>query len=358
MDRTALLTATCSAALPAIADGKAPVWVQLFPAGPGSPPSTDANGRTPIPPRCAPRRRRPAPIDYDHAAERPTNATQNTRAAGWIEEYSVHGPNNEPGIWGRVDWTPEGAKAVAAREYRFISPSFAHTKDGNVITKIFRAGLINVPALEMMALASASQENTLDVKKLAAALGLPDTATIDDVMNAIAAMRTGNTSMAAQLKNVAVAAGITGEKIGDNEIAAVCAKPRTPATGTEKISVAAQQRIDDLEKTVATLSATMSGNTAATEVNAAIAAGKITPAQKEWAVGYCSRDPAGFKTFIGNQPVILANGRVALTGGDAAKGELDEDQKSICAQLGVAEDKFKASLAALTKGDCINGSFR
>jgi phage I-like protein len=349
MDRNAHLTASCSAALSVGADGAASKWVQLFPGGTEIKALDGRVWSNPDPAAVIAASKVPVPIDYDHGSERPTAETQNTRAAGWIEQYSAHGPSGESGIWARVEWTPEGGKAVAAKEYRFISPTFTHTKDGNVIVKILRAALINVPALEMKALASAQQETPLDVKKIAAALGLPDTATIEDCVNAIASLRTGNTAMTGQLKTVATAAGLTADKIGDNEVAAVCAKLKTPAKDGEKISAAAQTQIDELNKTVATLTARLDGKDARAEVDIAIAAGKITPAQKDWAIGYCSRDPEGFKTFIGASPTILASGRVAPAGGVAAKGELDDDQKAICVQLGVAPDKFKASLAAMTK---------
>src|SRR6202035_5373104 len=44
---------------------------------------------------------------------------------------------------------------------------------------------------------------------------------------------------------------------------------------------------------------------AAHTVEDAIRAGKIVPAQREWAIAYCAADARGFQTFAARQPSIL-----------------------------------------------------
>ncbi|MGH2954870.1 MAG: phage protease [Thermoanaerobaculia bacterium] len=56
-------------------------------------------------------------IDYDHHAERQGGST---KAAGWITELRLDGDK----VMARIEWTPEGAEAVRARYYLFVSPSF------------------------------------------------------------------------------------------------------------------------------------------------------------------------------------------------------------------------------------------
>ncbi len=334
---TARASAVICAALPA-ADGKAPAWIQLFPKGEVKPRDGRKGWTLSDPEGVIAASQLPAPIDYDHGAARAVDDGQNSRAAGWIEELAAHGPNGEPGLWARVEWTEAGAQAVAAKEYRFISPWFLHSKASGEITKVMGAGLVNTPALDLPALASIQEleeGNSVDelMTKLRAALNLPDNASADDVVSAITAMRSNSNALCA-------AAGIT--QLGDTEVAAICARLKNPARDPSQ-----QKQIDDLQKEVATLTATMRGNTASAEVDGAIKAGKLAPAQRDWAIGYASRDPDGFKTFAGKQPVILATGRIASEA--APEGSLTDEEKAICSALQLTEDQYKAEKARQAK---------
>lgn len=347
MDRNSLLCSAYASALPAPANNAAPEWVQLFPLGRFS--TNDGrsfelkNADKVITASAA---NLPAPIDYDHGAERPADATLNSRAAAWMTELSAHGPNGEDGLWAKVDWTPAGGKAVADKEYRFLSPSFMHSKDGNVVTNVFRAALTNTAALrgQIKALASTQPENSM-LKKYAAALGLAETATEDDVLAAITAMRTGQTALCAQVKSFALAAGLAADKVGDGsklgetEASAICAKLKTPAADT-----GLQKQVDDLQLKVATLTQASAGSTATTKVEAAITAGKITPAQKDWAIGYCTREPVEFDKYVAAAPVILKDGRLARQSAGESDA-LNEEELAICAQLKLDPKDFKAEKA-------------
>lgn len=86
-------------------------------------------------------------LDYNHQSE---HAAQNGRpapAAGWITELEAR----PDGIFGKVAWTRKGAEAVAAREFRYISPVFNHDAAGRV-RRIISCALTNTPALDMAAL--------------------------------------------------------------------------------------------------------------------------------------------------------------------------------------------------------------
>lgn len=349
MNRNAnLLSAVCSAAL-AVSEG-APKWVQLFQPGVNAP----ADGRAPwkltYPKAVILASQLPMPIDYDHGADRDPTQTMNSRAAGWIEELADHGPNNEPGLWARVDWTPDGEKAVASKDYRFLSPSFLHTKTGNEITQVLRAALTNAPALHLKALASVQQMETSNLTleeflaQLRKALGLPDTATADDCIKSISSLKNGTPAVCSQMASIMEASGLSKDtKVDDTVVAAICAKLKTPAlaaTGSDQ-----QKQIDELQKQVASLTAAQAAGTAADAVEKAIASGKITPAQKDWAVGYAARDPKGFDEFIGKAPVVLKDGKTVET--TVPEGELTETEKKVCALTGLSEEAFKAEKKAL-----------
>ncbi|MGY6517055.1 phage protease, partial [Vibrio parahaemolyticus] len=62
-------------------------------------------------------------------------------ARGWIVALQAR----RDGIWGKVEWTPEGRKLVPG--YRGISPVIRHDKQSGRIDAILRASLTNTPNL-------------------------------------------------------------------------------------------------------------------------------------------------------------------------------------------------------------------
>lgn len=344
------LKASCAAQIVLASAGTAPEWMQLFP--PGQFDTVDGRKYTVRDPAAViAASRTPAPIDYDHG----TDVGTGSRAAGWMEEFKSSGPNGEPGVWARVKWTDNGAKAIAGHEYRFISPTFIHDKS-NTVTRILRAGLLNNPAIgELPALAS-QQETTLnDLKKIAVALGLPETATVEEILAAITAAQNNNTALAGRNKllgEVATAAGLTvaGDKIGDTEVTAICAKLKSPAAaGASDETVATlSAQVTELRTRILELTAKDVAKTAEARVSEAIASGQLAPAQKDDAIALCKSDPAAFDKFIGKAPKVVSGDRHARV--DAPEGEIGEDAKSVCAQLGITEDSYKATLQARRGG--------
>jgi phage I-like protein len=78
-------------------------------------------------------------------------------------------------------------------------------------------------------------------------------------------------------------------------------------------------------------------------VEEAIRAGKIVPAQREWAIAYCAADTRGFQAFAAKQPSIV--GENLGLGGEPpeerrAGGGLNAAELAICAQLGLKHSEF------------------
>lgn len=362
----------------ASSNGAAPEWIQLTPSTTefgtrdGRGPFKIVSASALIAASLA---NGPIGVDYNHATDvvMESKSGAPTPAAGWIEELLAHGPNNEPGIWGRVKWTPKGALAVAEGEYRYISPVLLSNKQ-NELVAIGRAALTNDPALVMKGLFSiqelaqpmnreqlcdmlgvphnssdqdihqaAIKKTGGDRKKLFSALGLPETATDDDVMSAV--RKTGvQASTMANIQRVLEAAGLKGKTLDDTTTTALCAKLQTTTAPAGAGDL--EKTVDDLQKQLASLHAKLAGRDAETEVAAAIAAGKITPGQKDWAVSYCTRDPEGFKAFVGAAPRIVPAGSNTGHLGVPEDG-LTEQEKQICALMGVKEEDFKKTRAAL-----------
>ena len=71
-------------------------------------------------------------------------------------------------------------------------------------------------------------------------------------------------------------------------------------------------------------------------------AGKITPAQKEWAKSYALSDPKGFGSFVEKAPQIVPMDKIELDDVKALKSDaLDADTLLVCKQLGISPDDVK-----------------
>lgn len=144
--------------------GQAPEWIHVLPAGTFS--GDDGRGpyHTPDPQKLIESslltRGRPLPIDYDHGTILKAGSSA---AAGWITALQARAD----GIWGKVEWTDAGRKAVESREYRFLFPVFQLNKDekekgGGTIVRILGAGLTNVPNLgQLIALNAAERSGAI-----------------------------------------------------------------------------------------------------------------------------------------------------------------------------------------------------
>lgn len=130
-------------------------------------------------------------LDENHSTDLAAPRGEEAPARGWITALQ----RREDGIWGRVDWTDEGRRRVAAKEYRGVSPVIAHRKDGTVLA-ILRASLTNKPNFK--GLTALHQEEDMDFRaKLTGALGLGGEADDDAIIAAIEA-RDGNERLALQ----------------------------------------------------------------------------------------------------------------------------------------------------------------
>jgi phage I-like protein len=77
-------------------------------------------------------------------------------------------------------------------------------------------------------------------------------------------------------------------------------------------------------------------------VEDAIRAGKLVPAQREWAIAYCAADARGFNAFVAKQPSIVGDnlGLGGQPNADRRGGALNAAELAICAQLGLKHSEF------------------
>jgi phage I-like protein len=363
-----------------LAVGESPQWVQLLPAGTfsgrdGAGPYHLDDPQAVIDATLAAASGADLPIDYDHQTLWSSKNGQPAVASGWIKQYQAR----PDGVWGLVEWTRAAAGRLADREYRYLSPVFWHDASGNVI-RIEHAALTNVPNLELAAVASRLPIPTLGgemdpklLAALAAALGLPaDIAAEQLVAHAknVAARDTATGQiLAAMAKSLGLAVTAAPEAVqtavadilaATNETAQILGvagpvKPAQLAAHARELFRAKQGQADTADPAkyvpmeqfravadrLGALESGLATDKATAAVEAAMAAGKITPKTKEWALAYASKDPAGFVSLMAVAPVIVKPGREVQGQPPAAGGELGEEELAVCSRMGLTPEEYK-----------------
>lgn len=319
--------------------GSAPEWVQLLPAGTFA--GRDGRGpyHNPDPEEVIRLTRGwmssaaldALPIDYGHAMEGEDASA--ALAAGWITDLEARSGE----VWGKVAWTTEGERRVTGREYRYLSPVFAHPREGEKrVLFIQRAGLTNLPNLIMQSVNSSqasTQENDVDLlKRIAAALGLSEQADEATVLARCSSLQGAQAGLTKVAASVDLAASATADEI----VTAVQAASRPDP--------ARYVPIDQFTQVSQALQVAQKKEGAAA-VDQLIRDGKLAPAQRDWAISYHAQDAKGFEAYTAGLAVILKPGAEERTAEEttAAHG-LDESQLAICSQLGVAPEDFKKNL--------------
>ena len=278
-------------------------------------------------------------VDYEHQTDLAGQNGQRAPAAGWITALTA----TAAGIRASIRWTEQALAHLRAREYRYISPVFKYDKAGRVLT-ILRAGLTNSPALDLPALASTRGGDTMHEKllQLLAMFGLTGETAADEAALDTALAKAGALADAASAERTATAKALGLAEDADHE--AVVAKATALAAGT--INPGEYVPMGEFKAVAAQLK-TLQDETAAAKataaVDAAIRSGKVTPAQRDWALGYAKADPNGFTAYLAAQPVIVAPG---ARQGDNLPADpdaaLSADELAVCTAMGLTIDQYKA----------------
>lgn len=366
--------ALCFMALPA----EVPEWIELIPAAAVA--GADGRAWTNDKPAdfialSAQLKRIPAGwcIDFDHQLQlAATPAIGGTApAAGWITQLEAR----NGAIWGKVEWTDLGTEAVSKKRYRGISPVFAFDKSTKRVLGLVSAALTNNPNLNLVALNAAQMPDPQEksMNWIAKLLGLKDDATEDEIKTALNAVLGMCTMLAATLGldlKAALALNAAGlkdaldKKFGSDVMVALCTQAGVAGDATaDAIMAAIRAKGVDLSQYISLTAfnsvrdelATLKEGKAEALVEGALAAGKIVPAQKDWALNFAKSDLPGFEKYLGVTPTIVPAGTVkAPTGqtpvpGDeaaqiaAAVKALTTDELAMCTATNVLPEAFVRS---------------
>lgn len=278
-------------------------------------------------------------IDYEHQTLKDIQAP----AGGWIKDIY----KGEDAIVAKVQWTDKAKDYLKNKEYRYLSPVVLVRKKDRKAAAIHSVALTNTPAIDgMFALVNSDditdfeenkEEKQMDMKELAAILGLPETATEEDVEKALGAAK------------AALEAGKDdegkkeGEGSGEGEAVPVANSVVLSLLGlkedakTEDVAAAVMAlKAGNGNSEILALKEELRERNAEDMVRMALKEGKITAAQKEWAKSYALSDKKGFQSFVDKAPVVVPQGKMELK--DApAEGKQDYDME-ILKNCGISKE--------------------
>lgn len=283
-------------------------------------------------------------VDYDHQSERALEQRDTSApASGWFKQFQARAD----GVYGLIEWTDKAFAALKAKEYRYISPVFTHVRHGADgaparVVRLMRAGLTNNPALtDLAAVAATAPKPTKEpgmtlLERLLAAIGLPSATTEDQALAACATLVTA----AAGVRKIATTAGLAETA----EVEAICTAIAASAAEPDASKFVPIAMFKDLQSQVAGIQGATAEERAVASVDAAIAAGKITPAHKDYWVKNAKADPAGFAEYVASAATIVTPGGKPPPGKQTpASGEvvgLTGEQKALCALMGWNEAAY------------------
>jgi phage I-like protein len=254
-------------------------------------------------------------VDYEHQSLTGERAP----AAGWIKELRAEAD----GLWARVEWTPQAQEYLRNREYRYFSPVLKLDPESRKPVALLQVALTNVPAMKSLEPLVARYGWEAAREELAARLELQGEARDEELW-------------------------LTARRVWGELVALTGLGPEATVTElrTEIAALkAARSQVAALEAEVVTLREQVQEAAVSWEVEEALRAGKITPAQESWALEYCRRDLEGFRAFVAAQPkVVPLHERFTLSRGEKPPtAGLRPEELAVCRALNIApEDYMKA----------------
>lgn len=278
-------------------------------------------------------------IDYEHQTLLKEKNGLPAPAAGWQSPANiVYRPG--AGIFAvNPRWTERAASLIAADEYRYISPVISYDTATGAVLDIRMVALTNDPGITDMAQVAltalsathdfSTEEKPLmndTLKKLLAQLGLAETTSEAEALGAVAALSAKATEVA----------GLT------EKVAALSAQAPDPA---KFVPIATMQA---LQTEVSALTASVNADKVDKIVESALSAGKLLPAQKEWAIDLGKANLAALTAYVEKTPanpalVAMQTADGTPAGARQQTAALTATDEKVMAQLGVSKEDYLAN---------------
>ena len=279
-------------------------------------------------------------IDYEHQSLQGERAP----AAGWIKELEARGD----GLWARVDWTQQARDYLEKKEYRYFSPVLRLDPETRRPVALMHMGLTNVPAIKHLPPL---------VARWGGGTATPETPRpADPAVMALAAKMDSLKEKAKMVEQLKRLMGLEPEV----EEGAVCGKAieafrDLAATlnlsgevsvaqlkGAVEALKAGVSRLLKTEEALQALQGRLASETADRLVEEALRAGKVSPAQRGWALEYCRRDQEGFQTYADRAPKLVPTGEELQLLREDRHDEsgLLPEELAVCRSLNVSPEAY------------------
>lgn len=301
-------------------EGQAPEWIELIPSGTTI---TGRDGRTWLWDDIAQQlvltaftsRAVDMVIDWEHASEIAAPKGEEAPAAGWIDRLEIR----TGALWGHVTWTPRAGKQVAEKEYRFVSPVFDYDDTYRRVLRMVSVGLTNKPNLVLTALNHENPEKprmAISVA-LAALLGLDAAATDEQAVAAVTQLKATATARNSEQPSL--------EKF-------------VPRADYELVV----SRATNAEQALVSHKAAEHKAVVEAEIDAAMKAGKITPATAEYHRAACSEQSGldRFREYVKAAPVVAAPSFLSENKPESTSTALNTEEQNVARLLGISESDF------------------
>jgi phage I-like protein len=340
------------------------------------------------------------PIDYEHQTLGGDFASPSGQApaAGWIKRLEA---DAAVGIFADVEWTPPAVEQLAARQYRYLSPVAIVRRADRKLIGLHSAALTNKPAIvgmpaivnkavgpspELDAEALRTQRervqdpscdpggeaecrqdarSTTGCRQDACTTrecrrdtcttteDRPDTCTTTRRQVATATLRDAGDTCRQDAGATDPDAGATGGDAEREDVAAgdewitalsaLCGRlGLTSTSGIGAVLIAANERLAQAE-------AREAQRRAEEHVAVALRAGKLSEAQRGWALELALKDPAAFAQWLASAPLLVPLGRMAAPESAPHSGPLPKGARET-RRVTAARAEFRAhpELAAIT----------
>jgi phage I-like protein len=287
-------------------------------------------------------------IDYEHQSLKGGQAP----AAGWIKDLEVR----EDGLWAQVEWTDKAEKYLKQREYRYFSPVLRIDQASRRPQELMNVALTNVPAIQGLSPLVAKWGGEALTLEEPLPVGRPYQETMDWEAYK------EKVTLAMELK---ARYGLEPEASESDlwqrsaeffrDLAQGLGMPEEATVTQLKGSLAALKaegsQIKTLEEELTALKAQLQEETANRAVEEAMLAGKISPAQKDWALSYCRQDPENFKMYVDKAPRVVPVGeRLNLGEGDHREDQgLTPEELAVCRVMNLTPEAYSQAKASMAQ---------
>lgn len=293
-------------------------------------------------------------VDYEHSSV----FGGDTAAAGWIKALETRAASDgSKTLWGQIEWTEKAADHIRSREYRYVSPTIVwNTRDrksgGMTGASLHSLALTNKPFLtelpELRVNSAAAglftdleendAMNEAQFKRLCQALGLSDTATADQALDALGRISQSVARSAMVCSELGLQPSAT-----DQDVQGAILKLKAPPAVSAADFAALQSRLAERDANDA--------------VARALADRKLqapgTP-HHAWALDFARKDLGAFNAWAAAAPALVALGQKVPPPPKPEADEATEEEQRACSQLGITVEEFRKHNQ---RGDAIrNGS--